>query len=164
MELYIYENYRDIYPGQSGQSLTDQLIRDAAEDYGIENPRVLRADGGKPYLAGNPVFLSVSHSGAYFVCLFDQLPVGIDVQQERRVKAAVAQRYFTEKENLWMQKQGESGFFRLWTRKEAYAKFLGSGLSEILKGTSVLGREDVEFTEFQLEKGVYCACCRKKKI
>ena len=28
---------------------------------------------------------------------------------------------------------------------------------------SVTDREDVEFTEFQLEKGMYCACCTKRQ-
>ena len=162
MELYLYEDYRECYPELSGGQLTERLICDAAEEYGIREPRVLRDERGKPYLDGESVFLSVSHSGRYFVCVLDSVPVGIDIQQERKLKKEIAHRYFTDRENRWIREHGESGFFKLWTRKEAYCKYLGTGLAEIIKGTDVLNRQDVEFMEFQLEKGMYCACCRKK--
>ena len=47
----------------------------------------------------------------------------------------------------------------VYKRQEAYCKYTGRGMEEILKGTPVLGRGDVKFVDFQLEKGVYCSCC-----
>ena len=158
MELYIIENYKEKYPDLKGSALTDKLIEDCLLEYGIQSPQVLRTVKGKPYAKG--ICLSVSHGGAYFVCLIADKPVGIDVQEKRRVTAdKIASRYFTPSERKYMEKKGESGFFILWTRKEAYSKLTGEGLAEVIRGTEVLERSDVEFTDFQLEDGVWCSYC-----
>lgn len=137
---------------------------------GIRVDKVLRTEKGKPYVQRTDcafraqwegdVYISVSHSGAYFACLVSREPVGVDIQQHRRVKALkISCRYFTREETRYIEKNGEEGFFFIWARKEAYCKYTGRGMEEILKGTPVLGRGDVKFVDFQLEKGVYCSCC-----
>lgn len=158
MELYIIENYKERYPDLKGSILTDQLIKDCLMKYGMQSAQVLRTPKGKPYVSG--VHLSVSHGGNYFVCIIADKPVGIDVQEVRKVAAdKIAGRYFTEAEIKYMEENKESGFFVLWTRKEAYSKLTGEGLAEVIKGTEVLERRDVEFTDFQLEDGVWCSYC-----
>ncbi len=163
MELYVYENYRDVFPDIDGRNLTDALIELSLDAYGARGHRLLRTERGKPYVelcGGGQLCVSVSHSGTYFLCLIDEEPVGVDVQQERSVAAGrIGRRYFTEAERRLLDEYGDDGFFLLWTRKEAYAKYTGAGLEEIMRGTDVLGRSDVDFLDFQLEKGMYCSCC-----
>ncbi|NLD20558.1 MAG: 4'-phosphopantetheinyl transferase superfamily protein [Clostridiales bacterium] len=184
MELYVFENYRELVPELRGSPLTDRRIKEALKEYGVSDAEVFRTKKGKPYVkTGNDrrsekvaetgivqggvnacsLCISVSHSGSYFVCLIDETPVGVDVQQERNAKAdKIGRRYFTDQEVEYMNKEGDAGFFVLWTRKEAYSKYTGNGMEDILKGTSVIDREDVDFFDFQLEKGIYCSCCIKK--
>ena len=162
MELYIFENYKTLFPELKGRQLTDRLIMKALAEHGTPADTVHRTEKGRPY-TDEDVFFSVSHSGDYFVCLISNRPAGVDIQTERRADmTAICRRYFTPEECMYVDRAGSAGFFLLWTRKEAYCKYTGRGLEEILKGTSVLDRDDVEFFDFQLEKGLYCSCCREK--
>jgi len=166
MHLYVMEDYREYYPDIKGSELTDRLIKEAASQHGIQDAEVYRTDKGKPYLklaeSEDEVFISVSHSKDVFVCLLCDKPVGVDIQHERKAnRENISRRYFTLQEQEYIREYGEEGFFRIWTRKEAYAKYTGRGLEEIIKGTCILDRKDVEFTDFQLEKGLYCSCCIK---
>lgn len=162
MELYIFENYKTHFPDLTGQQLTDHLIMKALAEYGTPADTICRTEKGKPYV-NEDIFFSVSHSGGYFVCLVSDRPVGVDIQKERYADMKkISRRYFTHEECTYADEAGRDGFFLLWTRKEAYCKYTGRGLEEILKGTPVINREDVEFFDFQLEKGLYCSCCREK--
>ena len=162
MKLYFFENYKELFPDLTGQCLTDRLIIRALEEYGTSACRIHRTDRGQPYV-DEDVHLSVSHSGEHFVCLISEKLVGVDIQKARRADMTkISRRYFTREECDYADEAGSEGFFLLWTRKEAYCKYTGRGLEEILKGTSVLNREDVEFFDFQLEKGLYCSCCIEK--
>lgn len=189
MELYIFENYKEIFPRIKGRDLTDKLIIEALKAYEeagninkVSAPwQIERTDKGKPYiLCGSSasdksvsekgksdgdlnLHISVSHSGSLFVCLIGESPLGIDIQLERRINAEkICRRYFTPEEIRYADDNGSAGFFELWTRKEAYSKYTGKGLQEIMSGVSVMGREDVEFFDFRIEEGMYCSCCVKK--
>lgn len=164
MELYIYEDYKDMFPETEGRELTDMLIIKSLADSGIYADKVLRTEKGKPYIpetaSGSKIYVSVSHSGGCFACLVSSVPAGVDLQQQRKIKAGqISRRYFTADEIRYIEENGDEGFFFIWARKEAYCKYTGRGLEEIIKGTAVLGRDDVEFVDFQLEKGMYCSCC-----
>lgn len=164
MKLYIIEDYREVYPDIKGRELTERLIKEILGDIGVENAEIKRTGSGKPYVDAEDVFFSVSHSGNYFVMLTDNLPVGVDIQKETGADTeTVSRRYFTEEEAELVRSEGREIFFKLWTMKEAYAKYLGTGLGKVLGKVSVLNREDVEFAGFQLEKGMYCTCCMKKQ-
>lgn len=165
MKLYIYEDYDSRYPKLKGSDLSDRLMMDALGDYGIKNITILRTDKGRPYIRDcSDIYISASHSGNIFVCLIGDVPLGVDVQEERRVKSKeIALRFFSEKERTYVENEGSDGFFRLWTRKEAYSKLTGLGLEEIMKKTPVLERENVIFSDFRLDNGMYCSCCMLKE-
>lgn len=160
MEIYIIEKYKERYPHMKGSELTDALIKDCLEEYGVQDPQILRTTKGKPYVEHCDTYLSVSHSGEYFLCIIAERPVGIDVQERKNSNSdKIAERYFTEREKSFIRDNGENGFFTVWTRKEAYSKLTGEGIAEIIRGTEVIDREDVVFTDFQLEDGVWCSYC-----
>ncbi|MBQ2845848.1 MAG: 4'-phosphopantetheinyl transferase superfamily protein, partial [Firmicutes bacterium] len=149
MEIYIIEKYKERYPQMKGSELTDALIKDCLEEYDVEDPQILRTPKGKPYVELCDTYLSVSHSGEYFLCIIAERPVGIDVQERKNSNSdKIAERYFTEREKSFIRDNGENGFFTVWTRKEAYSKLTGEGIAEIIRGTEVIDREDVVFTDF----------------
>lgn len=174
MELYVIENYRESYPQRKGSHLTDALISDCLLEAGFGDMEILRTDKGKPYVKSKKdiwessaekqeIHISVTHSGVYFACAVADCPVGVDLQERRRANVeGISRRYFSEREQEYVKTFGEKGFFTIWTRKEAYSKLTGLGLEELMKGTEVLDRKDVDFFDFQLEDGVYCSCCIMK--
>ena len=103
---------------------------------------------GKPALAGvegrADVQFSVSHSaGLAAFALAVDVPVGVDVERLRGVEdmERIAARTFSLRECGALRglprEQREAGFFNCWTRKEAYIKALGEGLSYPLDRFSV---------------------------
>lgn len=89
---------------------------------------------GKPYILNAPHF-NISHSGGIVMCAVSDKEVGVDVQEEVAPERAekISRRFFT------IEEQAETGrFTELWTKKEAYIKFTGMGLSTSLSSFSAL--------------------------
>ena len=106
------------------------------------------ASNGKPALAQRPGAadwrFNVSHSGEMAVYAFSRgHEVGIDVEAIRQVPDAdaIVSGFFSrrEQEAYLALDPGEKmrGFFNCWTRKEAFVKALGGGLSHPLDGFDV---------------------------
>ena len=82
---------------------------------------------GAPYIKGDEHYLSLSHKDGLMVVAVSDRPVGIDIE---RVVAKDA--YFRIADNYFVEKVEEGdadGFFRGWTRREAFGKMLGKGLT-----------------------------------
>ena len=112
---------REILASYSGASARDLLFSYCAY--------------GKPSLPGGPVF-NLSHSGGT-ACLAvntgADCALGVDIEAFRPVDDAVAARFFSPAEYTALSAlpaaQWQNGFFRCWTRKEAFVKACGQGLS-----------------------------------
>jgi 4'-phosphopantetheinyl transferase len=90
---------------------------------------------GKPALSAArsaPCF-NLSHSGGLAALAVAGCDVGIDIEEVRPVDGAVAERFFSARENAALRglrgADWRDAFYRCWTRKEAVAKALGKGLS-----------------------------------
>lgn len=121
----------------------DHLARVAIAEYcGIAPEQIcFAADAlGKPYAMGLDVHFNVSHSGEYVLCAVDDAPIGVDIQQIRPISAHVMSRVCTPEELafVWDTTTPQPGtvtdpavlhrFFQIWTAKEAYLKYLGTGI------------------------------------
>ena len=91
---------------------------------------------GKPTLIDSKLHFNLSHSGELaLLALNPSQPLGVDVERLRPVTDAlkIAQRFFSanEQEALLQttENQRDEAFMRCWTRKEAYIKAIGGGLS-----------------------------------
>lgn len=100
---------------------------------------------GKPSLAGIPeCFFNVSHSGELWACAIGTgTAFGIDIEHMRPLldRDTLARRFFAPAEhqaiNLYPEADRSAAFYRCWTRKEAYLKALGFGLSKGLNSFEV---------------------------
>lgn len=96
---------------------------------------------GKPALHGSDLRFNMSHShglALYAVARGAELGCDIERQDERIDIDGTASSLFAPGELGALERlppgQRHSGFFRCWTRKEAYVKALGQGLSHRLDG------------------------------
>jgi 4'-phosphopantetheinyl transferase len=108
-----------------------------------EHPRSLIFQAGrygKPFLAGNMLAtglqFNVTHSGDLALIAFTwERRVGVDLEQIRQVAEAesIAKGYFSSAEYAALMALGEGqrerAFLDCWTRKEAFIKAIGEGLS-----------------------------------
>lgn len=137
--------------------------------------KVLGTDGdlaytpeGKPYLRNREDFhFNLSHSGSWVVLAYSQSPVGVDVQQHRvqRNLEVFARRHFTLQEQQYVleaEENRQNRFFEIWTGKESYLKYLGTGLHRKLSSFSVLQPEGGVKIHYRMLSGE-CSlslCCR----
>jgi 4'-phosphopantetheinyl transferase len=99
---------------------------------------------GKPALNGHIVEFNLSHSGDFtLIAVANECRVGVDVERIRSGISShvIAQQYFSTAEFAELQslplEQREKAFFTCWTRKEAYIKAQGRGLSLPLESFDV---------------------------
>ncbi len=85
------------------------------------------------------IFFNLSHSDNLAVFAFTrETGIGVDVEQARQLKEMqrIARRFFSKHEytvlNSLPKDDRTAGFFNAWTRKEAFIKALGEGLSHPL--------------------------------
>jgi 4'-phosphopantetheinyl transferase len=85
---------------------------------------------GKPSVEG--LEFNVSHSGAVILIATHRHCIGVDVESlDQTIDMDVGRLCFTERERALLSTSVSPTreFFRLWTRKEAWVKAVGSGLS-----------------------------------
>lgn len=122
---------------------TRALLRIVLASYLGSEPQELvfsYSEKGKPFLEpqsrDDRLEFNVSHSGELALMAFSrERQLGVDVEQirENLDPASIARRYFSQNEQKQLAAleptERYGGFFRCWTRKEAYIKARGDGLS-----------------------------------
>lgn len=123
----------------------------------LKNAVIWEGENGKPYLAGirtdeetyssnipvchaavirkpqQDIYFNLSHSGDYAAAVFGTVPVGIDIEHERKNTGRIIRRCFCsgEQEALAACRSEEERadlFLRYWTIKESAAKVSGLGM------------------------------------
>lgn len=142
MSRFVFKHLRDQYAYAHG------LLRSLLSRYvGCQPGELQFIEGafGKPALlnAGGLSF-SLSHSGhGVAIAIARDLEVGIDIEQikQMRDRSELVAMFFSADEitryRALPDSAQEEAFFKLWTRKEAFLKGLGLGLSHPLNAFSV---------------------------
>lgn len=100
-----------------------------------------RTERGKPYAVGLDIHFNISHSGDLVICAVSDRPVGVDVEQIRPVRGKLANKVCCPDELAYLREAsgcadmltGEAmiRFFRIWTSKEAWFKWTGTGITDL---------------------------------
>jgi len=110
--------------------------------------RFAAGSNGKPYLshpAAGALSFNLSHSGDLAVAAVGEVPeVGVDIECIRPIPdwEEIARRSFHPMESEWVlslpAERRTDAFFQVWTKKEAYIKAAGHGLSQPLDSFQVV--------------------------
>ncbi len=121
---------------------------------------------GKPGFFKRPeIEFNISHSGSWAVCALGDVPVGIDVQEQRPLhkQERLAEKILSSAEKTRYEVLGEQGrrayLYDCWVEKEARVKGTGEGLSRSLDHLP----EDGVYEKIELEEGYSCGIWMKEK-
>jgi phosphopantetheinyl transferase len=143
---------------------TEQYIQRAVEEYlkseqnrllmpgnhAAELFAVARTEQGKPYFPNcREIGVSVSHSGKYVVCALAEGNIGVDIQERKPLAGesseayakrlcVIAERFFHPAETDWVKEKPLTRFYEVFTAKESYVKYTGTGFDETLDQNCVL--------------------------
>lgn len=146
------------------------LARWLLEENGLSFLRLDRSPLGQPLLreADGSLSgwgLSLAHTGGACACALHRGRVGLDLEPPGRCRPAVARRMFSPAEQAALTgPDPDTAFTRLWTLREALAKYSGQGLARmpqaefLLEGEGRCSREGLRCRSWQ-ESGWWLGCC-----
>lgn len=132
----------------------------------IGDTHIVLNEHGKPYAQGSDKYFSVSHSGTVVAIAVDTDEVGADVEAlPEKCRQKLAERFFHPNElSLVIGSDDKArAFTTIWTRKEAYLKQLGIGISTDLQGFDTTSEElSKRLFSFDMEGYVLSVCAEKE--
>lgn len=141
----------------------------------LERPEYGRTKLGKPYLKDYPqIHFNISHCPVCVACIIGPEPVGVDVERRFPWKDSLAKRVCHPRELELLGRMEDSlerqaWLNRIWSRKESYLKYKGTGLRQDLRklcvtGPEAVSREECQFLELQTDRFTLTACGRSRSI
>lgn len=152
--------------------LPDTFESDIAIDY---NPF------GKPRISNLEDFhFNISHSGSWVVIAYGHSNVGVDIERINAEKLSILDWVLSNDERKYIYSasadQRFSRFIRIWSAKESYIKYLGTGLSTPMNSFSVsISKRTVHDTNriynpslclnsLQYTKDYFISICTEEKV
>ena len=144
-----------------------------------EWPQIQVGPHGKPEFLGKEglPWFNVSHTDGWVLCVIDDQPVGGDIQKIPVYREKTVKRYTSQEEwhllNQQSMKERENSAALLWSMKEAYVKYLGTGLtkeistidfSKALCQKSRISWNGLFFQRGQVENCFYAVCLEKEGL
>ena len=108
-------------------------LQQSAKRCQVNLPDTKKDKDGVP-LPSQGIFWSITHKPLYVAGVVAKRPIGIDIEQIRKVTPGLFKKVATPEEwRLGNQSDEMELFFRYWTSKEAVIKAQGTGIRDMLK-------------------------------
>lgn len=128
---------------------------------------ILKTENGKPYVEGNPLHFSLSHSGGRGIIALSDTPIGVDFEIFKdKPRTSVINR-FSAREQAEI--ANERDFLKHWTAREAYVKLYGLKIAETWKRIEFFSGklyldgqlESVKLRYYCFAFGIAAVCCEE---
>jgi 4'-phosphopantetheinyl transferase len=120
---------------------------------------------GKPFLQGHTSFhFNISHTWNAIAIAFSNDNVGVDIEKIKSPDFQISRRFFTSSEQGYILSHNNPGcaFYEIWTKKEAYAKYTGEGLTMSMALLNVLKAHIAsKINTFQMKNYMISVCNEK---
>ncbi|MGI6056678.1 MAG: 4'-phosphopantetheinyl transferase family protein [Bilifractor sp.] len=165
INLYIFSTPADAAAKEKRIRTALRHFKSDQQDFTASSIELRRTEKGRPYLVRNGRTaledlsvpdISVTDSGSYWIVAVSDRRIGIDLQENRIRKGSrpsddaarcrrLAFRYFHESESAFIlsaqtEQETVRRFFQIWTAKEAYVKYTGTGIDGTFSSFAVNGR------------------------
>lgn len=165
--IYVYDG--DFFKGDAGFGLIKlaalMFCMDKKLPYDMRAADIKRGDKGKPYFDNVPLKFSLSHSEGLWMCMFSDKNCGLDLQYMKDCDyEKIAGKYFLPEEISYVKEHGIEGFYKIWVRKEAYAKMTGEGIFGISCPNVLSEGQGYSFTELEISDEMKCAFCMEEPL
>lgn len=141
--------------------LARHLLEYLLEHFNLEKRKICYSKYGKPYFKDANLYFNYSHSKKYIACAISNTEIGVDIEERNReVPVEMEKRIYTSEEI----KNKKKSDVEQWVIKEAYAKYLGLGLT--LPFNTISENEIKKRTKcFNLsQKDYYCYIIGDRKL
>lgn len=120
-----------------GEMLARKMISSAC---GIKEEKIVFGvkENGKPFAKNAAIQFNISHSADFVACAVSDTPVGIDIEKIDKNRELPIDFVCGKNEREYIlgadsESEIRKRFFEIWTKKEAYSKFTGEGISSLKK-------------------------------
>lgn len=140
--------------GQIQCGLGYVLLIHALQEEGVfkEMPEFSYNEHDKPFLKNYPGwYFNISHSKTAVCCVLYRKEIGIDIEEVGEYKESLAAYICNDKEleSLHDSENKADDFYKLWTRKEAVFKMIGSGITNDIK--DILDTPYIDITSLKVD-------------
>ena len=152
-----------------------QIISEAVcKEFGLNPHEIIfsKDANGKPYLANFPeIHFNISHTHSAVAAAISNKPVGIDIEliksgSDSKILKIAKKMFLPHEFEYITENQNESAkrFYEIWTKKEAYVKYLGTGIFSNVGEFNAMGFDvlaldsDVKINTFFVEQWVISVC------
>lgn len=164
----------DLYISKARNTIesSEKFARFVLEKYLDEDGnkvKISRNQYGKPYLVEySNIHFNISHTKGAIACVVSDRPVGVDIERIRKIDFRVVRYFFSQQEKDYVLADPENTDFRfteVWTKKEAYLKFVGKGISvpvEVFNVFQVLDT-NIMINSILLDKYIISTCSLRSR-
>ena len=106
------------------------LLYKGLKELGIKDYKFIYNEHGKPYLKNKEIYFNLSHSLKLVVCAFSNKEIGIDIEYTRDFNNKIINKIYNEEEIKYVENNTNKDmlYTRLWTIKESFMKYIGTGI------------------------------------